>query len=149
MMSALFQQGSGAINKPITNRRVGNGVRRHAVSGGATVTFEATPQQRHEVACLVAAGNTQPVIARALGISEDTLQRHFAYELQNGREDINAALGKSIVQLALKGDRTMLIFAAKTRLGWSQRTSIGYLGADGRPIDPPPGQTFTINIIDG
>jgi len=95
---------------------------------------------------MMAGGASQAAIARALCISEDTLQRHFVYELQHGREDVNAAIAKGVTAMALEGDKTMMIFYAKTRLGWSERTSVGYVGADGRPADPP-GTTYTISII--
>jgi hypothetical protein len=94
---------------------------------------------------MIATGATLPAIARALAVSEDTVSRHFQQEIQCGREDVNTAIGKSIATMALEGDRGLMMFYAKCRLGWSERSYVGQLDASGRPVDPPT-TTFTISI---
>jgi hypothetical protein len=96
---------------------------------------------------MAATGSPHAAIARALSISEDTLARHFGPELTHGHEDVTAAISKGVAEMALKGDKTMAIFYLKTRAGWSERTHVGYLGADGRPVDPSQPTTYTIAIV--
>jgi hypothetical protein len=115
--------------------------------GGATVRFTPTQQQRLDVISLIAAGAEQETTARLLGISVDTLQRHFRSELDYATADVHAKIGKTIIQMALDGDKSMLTFVAKCRLHWRERAEVGYVDGSGRPVDPPQ-TTYTINIIE-
>lgn len=93
---------------------------------------------------MVSVGTPHEVIARAIGVSEATLYRHFEHELKNGKAEIHATIGKNITAMALSGDKTMMIFYAKAQMGWRERASIGYEDARGEPINPPT--TYTISI---
>src|SRR5690242_17483082 len=53
-------------------------------------------------------------IAAYMGISRDTLDRHYPEELKAGRFELVAKLGGMAVKMALEGDRTMLIFCLRT-----------------------------------
>jgi hypothetical protein len=85
---------------------------------------------------MVSVGTPHDVIARAIGVSEPTLYRHFAHELKSGKAEIHAAIGKSITAMALAGDKTMMIFFAKAQMGWRERTSVGIEDEHGRQQNP-------------
>jgi hypothetical protein len=96
--------------------------------------FVATDEQRITVKAMIAGGAQQWVIAKYLGISEDTLSRHFKVELDHGKMLVDGEIGGSIVQEALKGDADMRKFYMRTRGGWSEKHRLA-LGGD--PDAPP------------
>ena len=127
-----------------TLRRVSDGARQGPQPRNGGVKFTPTPDQQHAVACMVSVGTPHDVIARAIGISEPTLYRHFEHELKNGKAEIHAAIGKSITAMALAGDKTMMIFYAKAQMGWRERTGVGFEDEHGRQRNPQ--QLFSIQI---
>lgn len=126
-------------------RRVHRGARQGPQPANGGVKFTPTPDQQHAVSCMVSVGTPHAVIARALGISEATLYRHFEHELKDGKAEIHAAIGKSITSMALSGDKTMMIFFAKAQMGWRERASVGFENENGQVVDPR--RLFTVNII--
>jgi hypothetical protein len=54
-------------------------------STGGRHAFVPTREQRDTVMLLIAASFSEPQIAAVIGICQNTLRRHFAQELQNGR----------------------------------------------------------------
>jgi hypothetical protein len=99
------------------------------------------------VACMISVGTPHEAIARALDISQPTLYRHFARELKDGKLEIHAAIAKGITAMALSGDKTMMIFYAKSQMGWRDRASIGFENQSGQTVNPK--ELFTVNIIRG
>jgi hypothetical protein len=71
--------------------------------------FQPTREQRSTVQVLVSNGNGERVIARVIGIDRTTLRKHFKDELRNGRDQVVAAVGATVVRSALAGN----MFAAK------------------------------------
>jgi hypothetical protein len=128
-------------------RRVREGARQGPQPANGGVKFTPTPDQQHAVACMVSVGTPHNVIARAIGVSDRTLYRHFEHELKNGKAEIHAAIGKSIASMALAGDKTMMIFFAKAQMGWRERTSVGFEDEQGRQQNPQ--QLFSIQISGG
>jgi hypothetical protein len=96
---------------------------------------------------MISVGTPHIAIARALDISLPTLYRHFANELKNGKTEVHAAIAKGITAMALAGDKTMMIFHAKSQMGWRDRASIGLENEAGQGVNPK--ELFTINIITG
>jgi hypothetical protein len=97
--------------------------------------FEATDEHRVTVRAMVAGGSQQWVIAHYLGISEDTLRRHFKLELEHGKLLVDGKVGGSIAQKALAGDAEMEKFYMRTRGGWSEKHRLAVGGdADAPPI---------------
>ncbi|HNX38815.1 MAG TPA: helix-turn-helix domain-containing protein [Candidatus Cloacimonadota bacterium] len=83
---------------------------------------------------MLMAGNGAPSIARALGISDQTLYRRCQKDLkiafvdfraQKLQEGNDALLTKGYT-MAVKGDRTMLIFYLKNRCGFADRQVIDH-----------------------
>jgi hypothetical protein len=93
---------------------------------------------------MISVGTPHDAIARALDISQSTLYRHFAHEVQNGKAEIHAAIGKNITAMALSGDKTMMIFYAKAQLGWRDSHRVGFEDKNGEPANTA--NLFTINI---
>jgi len=91
-----------------------------------------------------AIGYTHEQIARLIGVSEDTLSRHYAEELEHGAERINAAIAANLARIASSGqDRTAVtaaIFWAKARMGWRDTAVAVDVGAVNAPA------VFTFNI---
>jgi hypothetical protein len=71
-------------------------------------------------------------IANYMGISRDTLDRHYPDELKTGRFLLVAKLGGMAVKMALAGDRTMLIFCLRTLGKWNTRVEV--TGPGGGPV---------------
>lgn len=81
---------------------------------------EPTPEARERVRELTGLGATQPFIAARLNISEDTLQRHYRAELDQGVEDLNSQVAGSLFSNAKSGNVAAQIFWLKTRARWKE-----------------------------
>lgn len=87
----------------------------------------ATEETKAKVGSLVVAGLNQPDIARVLGISEDTLQKHYREVLDTAAHEVLAKVASTLVQKALGGCVASAIFFLKTRgkkQGWSERLEL-------------------------
>lgn len=110
-----------ARRKPETKKRRGRG----------QPPFQPTEDQRKQVELMVGLNLTHREIASLVfnprtgkGISVNTLELHFRYELDNGAAKVNAKVGESLVKRALDLQHpqgaTCAIFYAKTRMGWKE-----------------------------
>src|SRR5690242_4959412 len=135
---------SKGVTVPKSPRRVHNGARRGPQPDRGGVKFTPTPEQRHAVACMISVGTPHFAIARALDISQPTLYRHFADEVKNGKAEVHAAIAKGITAMALSGDKTMMIFYAKSQMGWRDSYRVGFEDKNGEPANMA--NLFTINI---
>ena len=63
-----------------------------------------TDRTRQTVQVLKANGNPQKVIALVIGVSEDTLVKHYRTELEHGRAQVKAMVGAAVVKSALRGN---------------------------------------------
>lgn len=102
--------------------------------------FVATDAQRQKVKTLVAVGTTYELIAEMLGISWDTLTRHFPNELKIGKAEANARVAGVLFKKAMQGDTTAAIFWMKTQGKWSEKVEMQHSGPDGGAI--PVGLTI-------
>lgn len=96
--------------------------------------FVATAEQRIRVEAMVAAGAQQWLIAEDLGLSEDTLQRHFRPELDEGKHRAISKIGGSMVQKALNGDQDAAKFVLARIGGWKSTTAVENSGPNGGPM---------------
>lgn len=94
--------------------------------------FVATDEQRERVKDLARVVNDDQ-IAFLMGISRDTLHRHFRKEIDIARAGTTAAIGGKLIAAALAGDKASQIFYMKTRGGWSQKHEVS--GPGGGPIE--------------
>ena len=89
---------------------------------GKTKPHEPTEKTRAEVAALVSFGNTQEEIAGYIGISIDTLERHYRDELDNSVVRANAKVAAKLFRKAIDGDDIKAqIFWLKTRARWREK----------------------------
>jgi hypothetical protein len=65
------------------------------------------------------------VISRELGISEDTLQKHYRDELDEAASRGVANVASNLYSKAMAGDTTAMIFYLKTRGRWSEKPALG------------------------
>jgi hypothetical protein len=101
--------------------------------------FVATDKQRAEVMKYVACGFTHDSISVIMAIPANTLDRHFAWELTNGKTMVDAKILGGIVDMALDHHPTMSIFWAKAKAGWRDGRGSDDQGAAASPV-------FAINI---
>lgn len=107
--------------------------------------FVPTLDQREGVAQLRSCGWQIPDIAKAMRIPLRTLERHFKEELTDGAAFVRGMVSRGIARGALAGDKTLMIFYAKSQMGWVDTKPWGYgdKGAGGGGGTP----LFTVNIM--
>lgn len=86
--------------------------------------FKPTPKQRGFVEGATLAGFPQERIAKHLGISVNTMVKHFEAELEIKDQRL-AALAETAYNIAMVDKNpAMVMFLLKTQLGWSERREI-------------------------
>jgi hypothetical protein len=101
--------------------------------------FVPTPDQRQQVRKLSGFGLTHAMIAALVGddgIDVNTLTKHFARELEQGRAIATATLAESLYQRALGGCVTSTIFWLKCRANWREVQRHEVTGLDGEALLP-------------
>jgi hypothetical protein len=91
---------------------------------GGRPAHKPTDATRQTVSLHATVGTRQDVIAEILGISTDSLQRHYRAELDTSREKANASVGGALFKKAMGGDTTAMIFWLKTRARWRETLDI-------------------------
>jgi hypothetical protein len=104
-----------------------------------------TEQTRAYVFALASFGVRQDEIADFLGISDDTLRKHYADELRTAKLERNAAVaaflfrsanGSTIAEGASYSDcLRAAMFWLKTQAGWREVASTEISGPNGGPIE--------------
>lgn len=110
--------GAGTVARP-NGSRIGN------------PPYVPTDEDRANVRTWIKVADAD-TIAGFMGISRDTLDRHYPKELKEGRFEMIATLGAKAIQMAMAGDRTMLIFVLRTQGKWNTRIEV--TGKDGGPL---------------
>lgn len=133
--------GKGVVVRP-NGSRIGN------------PAFVATDEQRHQVRQYAKTfpPHARRYIARLIGVSVDTLDRHFADDMELGRAQMLATVGSQVINRAInadavdaegkpiaKGDLDAQKFILARLGGWS--TKVEHTGKGGAPI-----QTETRNF---
>jgi transposase len=95
---------------------------------------EPTEQTRLQAKTLAAVGIRHEDIAAKLGITADTLTKYYRKELDDGRVDANAQIGKSLFEQARAGNTAAMIFWLKTRAGWKETQVQEHTGPEGQPL---------------
>lgn len=94
------------------------------------MTAEHIPTEatRRLVQGLAQFGVPQPQIAAKIGVSEKTLRKHYAAELNDGATAANLAVARRLYEVATKGAGkeavTAMIFWLKTRAGWRETINV-------------------------
>lgn len=116
--------------------------KRPGPKGGNTVTTKITGKcvgrnnvviVPNEVYKLAALGCKNIDIANFFGVTSDAISRHFAGELQKGREDVKISLRRAMLQNACTNHNAAVqIFLAKNMLGMSDNGEVD--GEDKKPL---------------
>ena len=80
-------------------------------------------------------GLTQEQIGKILGVSEDTLQRHYADEIANGVAKANVQVAQNLFNIATsreQGSVAAAIFWMKSRGKWKEVNHVAHGGDDER-----------------
>lgn len=76
---------------------------------------------KDRVLAMAIVGCTIAEIAAVMGVSRDTIERRCRKEIDLGREKGNASLRKKQWEMAMAGDKTMLIWLGKNRLNQADK----------------------------
>ncbi len=102
---------------------------------GQGVAHIPTEEQKKMVRLLSAVGTRYEDIATKLGITDDTLRKHYKLELDEGRIEANASVAQTLYQQAKTGNTTAAIFWLKTRAQWRENDRLEVTGANGAPLE--------------
>ena len=98
--------------------------------------FVPTDKDRQQVERMTGFGLTQEQICKIMGISENTLRKYFADELENGVSRINSAVAQNLFSIATSkepGSVAAAIFWMKTRGKWRETNHHVHSGDDKEP----------------
>lgn len=85
----------------------------------ANPAYKPTKEIGERIRALKAYGASHENIAKMVGVSVDTLDRHHRNDLDIGLDEANSKMAKSLFDKgALKGDTAAMIFWLKTRARW-------------------------------
>jgi hypothetical protein len=82
------------------------------------VHHKVTPATKDTVRKMVLLGSTRPLIAGALGISPETLERHYHDTLNFYQAHMLSNVASKAYTMALKGNPVMVQFVLRTRARW-------------------------------
>ena len=114
---------------------------RRPYKGEGRPSFVPTPQQRQFVMVWRGTGIAPSDIARQIGISITTLNKHFADEMRYGMGTLVSKMSAKVVSKALSGhgDGNMLKFYLQNFGNglWNDKSKIELTGKDGMALSPP------------
>lgn len=85
--------------------------------------YEPSDKERLQVKTLAGMGVRDYEIAKVIGLSEPTMRKHFAHELEVGHIEANAKVAQSLFKAATNPDKPNVvaaIFWLKARAGWRE-----------------------------
>ena len=97
-----------------------------------------TDQQRKTVKAMSAYGITQNEICKVIGVSKETLEKHYRDELDRANAEACAKVAENLFRKATgegKEAVTAAIFWLKTRARWKEISVQEHTGPDGGPIE--------------
>lgn len=101
-------------------------------NGGANKHI-TTPELQQRVKDLAVAGIPQYMIAKVIGIDEDTLKVHYQRELDCSEPEAVERVAKTVVMQAMKGNEKSQALYLKTKgakYGWVEKQVIEQQGSD-------------------
>ena len=102
------------------------------------MTHKVTHESRKLVESASGMGLRHEVISNLVGCSEKTLRKRYRKELSDGIAKAHYNVAKTTYERAMKGDRTMLIWYEKTRMG--MRETVQVTTPPGEPLHSVPGE---------
>ena len=101
-------------------------------NGGAN-KHEPTPELRQRVCDLVMAGTPIHIICEIIGINDDTLRKHYDYELKTAKSVAIERIAKTVYQQAVEGDSKAQALYLKTQgssHGWVEKQVVETVNSD-------------------
>ena len=83
-----------------------------------------TGETRRQVEAMAALFLSQESMGAILGVSDDTLRRHYPAELARGVAQGQHGIASGLHRLMEKGNAAALIYMAKVKLGWSEKLKV-------------------------
>lgn len=87
-----------------------------------------TKRLRHKVSLMAAAGEGEVQIAHVIGISRETLRKHYGNEIANGRADIRGQILEQLWSAARQGNVTAMKHLDARTSGEAQGSVAGAVG---------------------
>jgi len=94
-------------------------------------------KSRKQVLLMAGIGLTHDQIAKVMLVSDETLRKYYANELETGAAKMSAAVAQNLYNIATSKDSGAVaaaIFWMKTRAGWRETNRSEITGADGGPV---------------
>lgn len=91
---------------------------------------------RKMVEAMSSYGIPQADISLVVGICENTLRKHYEYELATAAAKANSQVAQRLYKKCIEdGDTTSMIFWLKTRARWAETMKQEITGKDGGPVE--------------
>lgn len=103
--------------------------------------YEPTDADRQFVERAVMAGSRINDIAECLNITDDTLRKHFRYEIVTARERLKGDAVRVLMDSLTDGSLDAAKYVLSRVAGWTERQALEHTGADGGPLE--------VNIVIG
>lgn len=75
-----------------------------------------------QILSMARCGIPQTDMAKVVGISVNSMKKYYGQELDSGHTLANLAVGNRLFEKCMEGDTACLIFWAKTRMGWREKS---------------------------
>lgn len=98
---------------------------------------EPTDKDRKQVTLMAGIGLTHDQIAKIVGVSDETLRKYYAEELETAVSKMNAQVAQNLFSIATSkapGAVSAACFWMKTRAGWREVDRKEITGPNGGPI---------------
>ena len=82
----------------------------------------------------VMAGTTVQNIAAALNIHDDTLRKHYRFEIVTARERLKGEAVRVLMDNLTDGSLDAAKYVLSRVAGWTERQAVEHTGADGGPV---------------
>lgn len=96
--------------------------------------YRPTDADRIFVERAVMAGSRIEDIASALNIHDDTLRKHYRYEIMTSRERLKGEAVRVLMDSLNDGSLDAAKFVLARQAGWTEKTQTELTGKDGGPI---------------
>lgn len=96
--------------------------------------YKPTQADREFVDRAVMAGSQIKDIAAALNIHDDTLRKHYRYEIATARERLKGDAVRVLMDSLTDGSLDAAKYVLSRVAGWSERQAVELTGKDGGPI---------------
>jgi hypothetical protein len=89
---------------------------------------QPTPKDVQYVEALASYGVPEEDIARVIGVTRNTLRKHYSDQLENGQTRTNAQVAGFLFSAAKKGSVPAMMFWLRCRAGWSDASAGAAVG---------------------